>query len=255
MRLPLEIRTLVYTEVLVMPTPIQFGRNYSLCPTAFTTETVKPDPECSNFTRRKSIDQAEVLQLVRVSKTVYQESANLYFRHNEFEFLCLQYVFEFLTCLPPDHRRVISSISLNYYGINEAMATRALATCVGLRRLRITISTISLASIRPILWRRGEASLTRINGFRDLLRLRGLAELEVCIEEGVYTDPNYANRLCGGTQVFVDALQVLKKPRGKGQLTRQEKKDYPQKASRTVFGKANVITRTEIKANQGQLSA
>lgn len=49
-------------------------------------------------------------------------------------------------------------------------------------------------------------------------------------------------------QELLEALQVLKQPYSEAAIRRQDKKDYPpEKAKRTVFGRANVVTRAETR--------
>ncbi|KAL9098591.1 MAG: hypothetical protein Q9163_005779 [Psora crenata] len=232
MRLPLEIRTMIYKECLIMPVPIQiYGHGNAMI------SRDRRSPQWSN-----PICATALCRLFQVSKAIYRESMPIYFRYNEFSFSSLSPVYYFLHSLAPDARRTISSISLTYGGTREALAARALRTCLGLRHLTIVFDSWSMASARPT---SGPCSLLHLNGLRDLLRIRGLQTLEVHRKLDHYPDSHGSFR---DFPAFVEALQVLKRPRAKAQFTRQDKKDYPQKATRTVLGRANVRTRMERKA-------
>ncbi len=66
----------------------------------------------------------------------------------------------------------------------------------------------------------------KIYGLSDLLKVRGLTEVEV--ELGTPEIDGFIRSFDDDLVVFKETLQVLKQPHSAAQLKRQEKKDYPQ---------------------------
>lgn len=242
MQLPLEIRTMIYKELLIMPSPIEFRSSYYLSaePACFTTGPL----DCEI-----PIYQKDLCQMFNASKTIRLESAPLYFRYNRFRFQTLRVLEKFLNQIPPTFRRAIASISLKYdYGA-AARTMRLLSGCFGLRRLCIVLLPGHMFPSPPY----SMHGLMHIQGLNDMLKIRGLEKVEVQVKPwctGAIIDTVWEDM-----PEFEKALEVLKEPHTKAQLARQDKKDFPQKASRQVFGKANVVTRAERKLLDSQASA
>ncbi|KAI4232178.1 MAG: hypothetical protein L6R40_007493 [Gallowayella cf. fulva] len=87
--------------------------------------------------------------------------------------------------------------------------------------------------------------MVRIPGLRELLKVRGIQTMEFHL--ALSSPPNTTwESIVPDWQQFLAALEVIKQPYSEAALIRQYKKDYPpEKAKRTVFGKANVATRSE----------
>ena len=207
------------------------------------------DMSAESWLGRKIISQRVVPQLFGTSRDVYHESAPIYFRYNVFDFGSLDSVASFVNSLPAISRRAITSVVVDYNGYRPAMATKALTTCLGLQHLRIHFTSSSVPLIRR--WYiPGNRSWERLFGLKDLLRIRGIKELEVTRSEPsndfLGLEPHFQD-----WQAFTKVLQVLKEPHTKQQLTRQSKKDFPQKATREVFGRTNVATRAERRFTRG----
>lgn len=241
MQLPLEIRIMVYKEFLVMPSPIFFGLGLK-------TQAILRSRNPDTSIKENGIPQTLVCQLFLTSRSIYQEAMPLYFSLNRFHFSNLHVLLVVLSSLKPNCRRQIARISFAYQGPSPAKAFKVLSTCVGLRDLiiRLTGFTPNLIRLEDELPRR----LMKMGGISQLLKIRGIKKLGVSFT---------GLEQCGCSWVVVDkkrflkATKVLKEPQSPLKLKRQESKDYPrEKAKRTVFGKANVMTRTEKKLAEEQ---
>ena len=193
----------------------------------------------------EGISQALVSRLFRTSRTVYRESALLYFRHNIFQFHEVDSIVSFVNVLPPYFRRAIKSMVITYNGNKAAMAAKALKTCLGLQHLRLHFNPGSIVLIRH--WRmpyfRGWEHLW---GLKDLLKIRGIKELQITKSNHIPVIVNVDDYF-EDWQAFSEALQVLKEPQTKQHLTRQNKKDFPQQSMREVFNLTNVATRAQSR--------
>ena len=234
MKLPLEMRRRVYDMHLVMAEHITIGHGcyygtpqVCQCPDLDQPSTVKCVPFNSSITN-----------LWSVSKAIYYESIPVFFRFNRFNFVHLDRLHAFLSGIGPTSRRYITSIRFIYDGRAPARAIKVLKECVGLRRLTILITFTTIYLIQGIY------KLTRLHGCTDLLKVRGIEELEIIVREDASTHPLFNDKM---VREFREALQIVKKPYPPAHFTRQEKKYYPQSSGRTVFGKANVKTRAEKK--------
>ena len=244
MKLPPEVRQMVYREHLIQGGPIHVTSMY---PTSKTSVSVhlgcgihKPSHD-----QHVSFD-ASVLALLSVSKALNTESVALFYRHNDFHFEHLNHLQSVIDCIAVEARRSLYSICFRYHGTAPAQAMRALKECIGLRCLTIEFDRYSLGHIpynaktfmNPF-------KLGKLHGLQGLLKIRGIKELDV-IMEMAFTS-NWSG-VADQIDDFRESLQVLKLPRPAAQLLRQEKKDYPEKLGRrTVFGQANVTTRMEKK--------
>ncbi len=238
MRLPPEIRNMVYKELLVMPAMIAIGIGWSEGRSIIVEKVRLEDDEESDF----EIDQKATRKLLHTSKTIYQEASHFYWGSNHLYFEDLDMLTEYLQRLRPDFRRLITHVTVRYIGRAPARAMKALSGCISLRKLTLDISFMTIYQTRIT-----SAGLMTLTGMNDLLKLRGLEKVNLDttrLDSGLKT----AAWLSQGMSNVVDAIQVLKKPHDPARLKRQEAKDYPKgKSQRTVFGKANVITRTERK--------
>ncbi|KAL8650467.1 MAG: hypothetical protein Q9210_003808 [Variospora velana] len=227
MKLPPEIRVMVYKEVLVAPSEVAV--HYRVWWILHTTiEDRAGDDEYHS--------PALTCRIFRASKTLYAEAMPIYFGCNTFSFASLD-VLSLLDKLKPDYRRNIRSMSINFWGYTPAKSVKLLQGCISLRRLvlRVGYRTIRCWKNESFL------PLLKSQGVNDLLKLRGIEELKV-------ENANHSamQDIIKGWTPFVEGLQVLKQPRKAITLRRQDKKDYPPaKAKRTVFGKTNVKTRSE----------
>jgi hypothetical protein len=242
MRLPPEIRNMVYKELLVQPGVVCVQYNDLLM-----QKYVRKRFRMEEYVRSKDglgidvcIDGRSIRQLLWTSKTIYREASTFYFGSNHFRFECLG---TFTTCLQhlkPDFRRLLRRITVPFTNDTPARAMKLLGTCISLSELTLEISSLSTT------WssRRHQGRM-KFNGLNDLLKIRGLDKLTV---DSTRLEPFRRK----GIDVFADekglanVLQILKEPHDPAKLKRQEAKDYPdRKSQRIVFGKANVKTRTK----------
>ncbi|KAL9609674.1 MAG: hypothetical protein Q9167_005583 [Letrouitia subvulpina] len=214
MRLPAEIRRMVYKEILVMPGEVGIPM---------------PKP----FRDYKT--QPYVRKFFLTSKAVYAEAMPIYFGLNTFYFHKMSYMEDFLKHTAVDHRRCIRRVSFKFYGTAPARALKLLRECVSLEYLHVKAGVLYTLGGK-------HEHLMSAHGLNNLLKIRGIKKLEVTCND----PPDRYSPI--DWDCFLGALQLLKEPHTPQFLRLQEKKDYPpDKAKRTVFGKTNVITRSEAK--------
>ena len=239
-----EIRAMILKELLVMPGPIEtsyFGARFAVYHPLKTRENPLDQSYSDRIlTREESkIPQAPVCQIFLVSKGVYREAVPIYFGSNLFKFHNLDNFHAFARWIGPDPRWQLRKVAVDYDGNAPARAVKFMVECVGLRELEINIRWWSLSKYPTV------DQPLQLFGQKDLLRIRGLEKIQVNFQGCI----SYYQATEEATQAQYDAftktLEVLKQPHDARTLKRQEAKDFPQKAKRTVFGKANVQTRSE----------
>ncbi|KAL8750671.1 MAG: hypothetical protein Q9199_006918 [Rusavskia elegans] len=177
-------------------------------------------------------------QIMQVSKALRIETTPLYFGHNTFEFRDLNAFSFFLTKLNSESRRSITSLILRYEGGHPARSMKLLRSCVSLRQLSLECTWGTI--------RYGDFPWYSIYGLKDLLQIRGIQTLK--LKKPRLSEYFSWEAYCMEWQELLEALQVLKQPYSEAAIRRQDKKDYPpEKAKRTVFGRANVVTRAETR--------
>ncbi|KAL8822166.1 MAG: hypothetical protein Q9191_007094 [Dirinaria sp. TL-2023a] len=225
MKLSPELRAMVLKELLIMSGSIRwdyFARCYS------------------GSTRGKTpVKQAPFCQVFLVSKALYREAVPIYFGCNLFSFENLDRFESFSCAIGPDARWQLRKVAVDYAGYAPARAVKSLVRCMGLKELEVNVHWWSWSKCP------GSGSPPQLYGHKDFLRIRGLEQLLVNVDQ-------YNRNRDPAVQLywpeFMKTLEVLKQPRDPRTLKRQEAKDFPpQKATRTVFGKANVVTRSERK--------
>ena len=246
-KLPIEIRAMVYKELLVMPSLIIVS---PYC-RAYAREESSPanTPEAQSLSYLKyrrwfapdfaKITQNQIVPYFTIGRSVYREAVPIYFGLNTFDFWDLDTFEKFARTIGPDCRWQLSNISVDYSGTAPARAVKLLVGCVGLRKLKLSLSSCSTSSKGQ---RNGAA--IKLFGQKDLVRVRGLTKLD--LEFSQYMGHrNYVHCTQEEKDALVETLQVLKQPQDPKMLKRQGAKDFPQKSRRTIFGEANVMTRTE----------
>ncbi|KAG8525382.1 uncharacterized protein KY384_009026 [Bacidia gigantensis] len=212
MQLPLEIRMMVYKAHLIQPDTvlISYKKRHSP-PSVYTTDRSPPVPE-----QRKaySIDQAELLSLRLASKAVYNETAQIFFHYNTFEFRESQYVQRFLRKISLQDHQAIRSIKYHFCGTAPAQAAKALAGCKGLQRLQIECSWRTTCGVQ---W-------PKAYGIKDLLKVRGIKEVVVCFNHALTPERSDQSLWFPDWPGFVKGLQILKQPRLKTRATGYKKK-------------------------------
>lgn len=236
MKLPLELRQMVYKELLVMPWPITMDAPYCCYyPRKHLTHVLHDDGQLHEYC------PLITCQIRQVSKALHIETTPIYFGHNTFKFRNLNALSFFLTKLKSESRRSITSLIVRYEGGHPARSMKLLRSCFALR-LSIDCTWETM--------RYGQFPWYTIRGLKDLLQIRGIQTLE--LKKPTPREPfGFA---AYEWQDFLEALQVLKQPYTEAAIRRQCKKEYaPEKAKRTLFGRANVVTRAETAlASQSQ---
>ena len=249
MDLPLELRCMIFRELLVMPGPVFIKYVYREGQVGVYARParVAPGPPkgfwYEELNGSNLIRQSSLLSIFSASKTIYRETVPLYFGCNHFDFVDLDRMEQFLNQVGAEYRWQIASISVRYYGKAPARAVKRLRECVGLRVLRLDITSYSFGRGDP-----NTPHETPLLAMKDLLRIRGLDSIDLSVIGG---DSLYVSDTLVPTHNLAERLEkrlkVLTEPRDPKQLKRQEKKDFPTKAKRTIFGAANVVTRSEKK--------
>ena len=261
MKLPVEIRRMIFEELLIMPSPIMFrnyvaidgkGVRYRFPPYA----TILPVKEGSGlrgaedpFNAKESeiIRQNALLNVFLASKIIYRETVPLYYGHNTFEFHEADMFKKFAVAIGPECRWQLARVNIWWTGGASGQVAKVMLDCVGLRKLTLRIFSWSIVPCTA-----GTPSVSRLCGMRDLLRVRGLETLQLNIAQPFYCytlscpdHQTFREDIAGSTSIAAmkEQLEVLKQPLDANKLKRQEAKDFPVKARRTVFGEANVVTR------------
>ena len=208
MRLPPEIRLMIYKEILVFKTPLvvaevgEVGFSHPGC-----IENAMADSERGAF-RTKGMSPSDVAYLVKgqqvcsTSFQIYKEAMPIYFRFNSFRFHNFHTLTDFFRWIGKEARKNIRKIYFDYFGGEASSAFTLLAQCERLEHLVVTMTAQSLV---------GAPKANRVPvkavGMRHLLKLRGIKTLEV-----EWLGP--ANSFSPETRLeFVEALQVLHQPR------------------------------------------
>ncbi|KAL8770740.1 MAG: hypothetical protein Q9209_003607 [Squamulea sp. 1 TL-2023] len=237
MRLPPELRRMVYQELLVIPWPITVSRPYSFW---------HPRPHLASITaddgRLRDYCPLATCLILQACKVLHTEATPIYFGANTFNLEDLDALSFFLTKLKPESRRSITSLIVRYEGGHPARSMKLLRGCVSLRHLSLDCTWGTI--------RYGDFPWYSIYGLNDLLRLRGIQKLVIqkpkVSEDVIFFTQARWEKYWGNWQEFVQALEILKQPYTHAAIRQQDRKDYPpEKARRTFFGRANVVTRAE----------
>ena len=151
MDLPLELRTMIFKELLVMPGPILFKTSLSFNSPSGETYRFVRDPEPfvnvgseavrgqHVFKESEIAPQKDSLRIFSVSKAIYRETVPIYFGCNMFDFDDLGTFERFITKLEAEFRWQLARVTITYTGIAPARAVKHLVGCVGLRELTLHI--------------------------------------------------------------------------------------------------------------------
>lgn len=223
MKLPLELRNMVWKELLVMPGLIVMG----------STKL--------RLGRPRVIPINPIYGVFLVSKQIRQEAITTYFGNNEFIALDVAALAEFLYCIGPDACNLIRKIWIYYSrGKNAGKAFKLLTQCGSLRKIHFRIGcyyrTMYRAKKLPFLKR---------PGIQSLLKIRGLEELDVKVDwQGLMPCP-FREVVEREMEDFLQALEILKKPRD----AKRQRRLTPNE----LWSKAPMMTRARA-STKGRLS-
>ena len=213
MKLPVEIRHMIFKEFLVMPNPIMFY-GFGIPPCAII-KSAKEGPQTDGW---PTIEDAEIirqssrLNIFLVSKAIYCETIPLYFGHNIFSFESGHSLWRFASTIGPDSRWQLARVQCHWvhYCVRAA---KILTQCVGLRELSLELSFHSFGRVDD------SNSGYRLLGMEDLLRVRGLNKLSLHTDGRCYCGScpgqgciNMARVECPFLTQIKYVLEVLKQP-------------------------------------------
>ncbi|KAL8989966.1 MAG: hypothetical protein Q9169_008239 [Polycauliona sp. 2 TL-2023] len=219
MKLSPELRNMVYKEVLVEPKDVLLTVGHEYDP-----------PHVLAF------NPPQPSGLLQVSKQIYNEASPIYYRGNTFDCHSVGALHAFLSKLSIENRRSIRSLSFGFFGYAPAKSMKLLQGCTSLKSLKVVIPHYMMNDYG----REMPDGLRDLPGLRDFLKIRGIQELDASRAPNC----NYWEHM--DPEALIEELQVVKLPKTAAMIGRQDLKDYPpERAKRTVYGKANVKTRSE----------
>ncbi|KAI4216450.1 MAG: hypothetical protein LQ349_009101 [Xanthoria aureola] len=248
MKLPPEVRNMIYKEVLEDTSIINLialGDTKKVREVRGKPVLLRYDPEMPPVTPY-SQGQFDPLLLLRASKAIHDEAYPVYYGRNTFFCRGLAALRGFLGRLKREYRRSIRSLGFDMWGDPAAKSIRLLQGCVSLQDLHIDCRGVRL-------WDNLRSDSV-LPGYNELLKLRGIRSLQILrpVKDDIYRlgSQTYRIILPADTHEYweeiIEDLQVLKQPRSEAMVRRQDWKDFPlENTKRTVYGKANVQTRSE----------
>lgn len=234
MKLPLELRTMVYKMHFAQPVIPRHIETVCSMPSLCLSD-VSPLQRCPFGVVNGGVP---VRVLWTLSKDLYHEAMPLYFRNTEFTFYTLESLAQFLDKIGPYHRQHLSSVNLsspkydssiirdNWLSDSETyvglQAVKLLRDCPALRRMKF--------GLPPTASHMAETSEV----FRALLEIRGLDSVDV---HGFWRWPSTPLRF---QEHDGQALQVLKRPHGAAAVKKREERGISHVVvPRTFFGPIN----------------
>lgn len=154
MKLPPEVRNMIYKEVLVASKDIHMQVAWYSYP-----RSAYDGLRTMNHSPRRTC------RLLRISKAVYYEAFPIYFGCNTFYCDGVEALGEFLSKLKKEYRRNIRSLSFHFVGNSPAKSIRLLQGCVSLKSLEIGV-TLRMLSDHGL---RKPESLKWLPGLNDLM--------------------------------------------------------------------------------------
>ncbi|MCJ1463877.1 hypothetical protein MMC07_002486 [Pseudocyphellaria aurata] len=193
LKLPLEVRNMVYKELLVKRKPIRMRRP-------------KERPQ----------SEPAVLGAFTVSKQIHQEAMSIYFGCNIFSAGGLIILAKFLHNIGPNACNAIRAVSIQYHSKNEysehnEIGFERLAQCGSLRKIRLLIGSFYRWNKNPDPGK--YVPILKRPGIQSLLKTRGIEELDVKVKF------RPSERTCPpevfekDRESFMQALLIVKEPR------------------------------------------
>ena len=238
MKLPLELRTMIYRIHFAQPAEPHHLKSVDLMPSLCLFD----DPPLRPCPFRMVNGGVPVRVLWTLSKDIYHEAMPLYFKNTEFTFNSLESLAQFLDKIGPYHRQHVSSVNLNITAFDFSMArdnclsddqtyaglqaVKLLRSCPALRRMKF--------SLPPTVSHMAETSEL----FRAVLKIRGLDFVDVYRSRS-WPGPGAAD-LIQVQEHNEQALQVLKRPYRAAAIKKREERGISHVVvPRTFFGSIN----------------
>ncbi|MCJ1470432.1 hypothetical protein MMC07_009077 [Pseudocyphellaria aurata] len=190
LKLPPELHDMVLKELLVMPGPIML---------VDPLKVLHRENEKNVYSKHPPIFGTFLL-----SKEIRQTAISIYFGRNRFIATSLGAFDCFLGSIDAGACNAIRTISIKLKRLgNASRAFKHLARCASLRSIHFTI-------MPGLFWPDRFTAFADLPCVQNLLKIRGIQELEVVESEPRSVD----ERLPWRTECIVQALQILKEPRG-----------------------------------------
>ncbi|MCJ1464081.1 hypothetical protein MMC07_002693 [Pseudocyphellaria aurata] len=217
LKLPPELRDMVFKELLVMPGPIYTGRR-SMTP---------PRVLIRNHEEIEDIEHPPIFGAFLLSKQTRQTAISIYFGCNGFIVRHLGALAHFLYKIGADACNAVRKISMELRRLKFARkAFKLLAQCASLRSIHITVYPKMFYTDFDVM------AFVNLPGVQHLLKIRGIQELEVVEAEPRFIDERHP----WSKESILQALQILKEPRDS-----QKKRRLPPKE---LWSKIPMTTRS-----------
>lgn len=129
LKLPLELRNMVYRELLIMPGTLEIIKPWSSDPVVLLVNRIQ-------VASIAIANQCAVFMVLRVSKQISREAIPIYFGCNKFVAMDTDMLAQLLCHIGPEACNAIREISIQYkLGKHACKAFKLLAQCGGLRKL------------------------------------------------------------------------------------------------------------------------
>lgn len=152
--------------------------------------------------------------LVLVSKQIRQEAIAIIFGRISIDAFGFQMLADFLYRIGPDCCNAIKEVTIRYWPReDDNKAFKLLAKCASLRKLNINIEGSRLFDITP-------NPFGKRSGVQDLLKIRGIEMLNVAIKHCGWCIQYDPKDMARDRHTFMEAIQILKQPRGFDELKR-----------------------------------
>lgn len=204
LKLPLELRNMVYKELLIMPGTLEIIKSWSSDHVVFLVNRIQN--VCASI---ETANQSAVFVVFLVSKQIRREAISIYFGCNKFGAMDTDMLAQLLYHIGPEACNAIREISIEYdLGKHACKAFKLLAQCGGLRKLHFHMLSCPLSEPYPPDF--GQFLLKK-PGIQSLLKIRGIQELDVVVScrRGISDSCEGSDR---SKESFTKALQILMEP-------------------------------------------
>ena len=190
MALPVEIRIMIYSQIVV------------------SLREIFPAPGKSLF-RTSDISHSTIMALFLVSKTVFNEAMPLYYSKNHFYLTTSQDLYFFLSSVGHDRCKYLKTLNVQYTGKWAVRAFRLLLERCEIKNLKLLVHNSAMQGQPP-----HTKSVVTSFGMRQLKQLRGLETLQIGFawsrHLAQHAHPFYST---SGRALFIETLQVTKQPK------------------------------------------
>jgi hypothetical protein len=179
--LPREVKAMIWTLAIRLSTPIR-PRQVERGSNKFWPYWSTWDPTVLTLDETLVRQPLAAVSLSKTCKTIYNDvaSSHLFYRINDFDFRSADVMLRYLVAITPARAGAIRSISFPWKGYRvPPHSFSMLATCGGLRKLRVAISCSYGHPYRPLIHADGIVDSMPPYLGTQLSRLRGLEELKV----------------------------------------------------------------------------